>query len=165
METIQSERSGPRYLRRRQRMAEARRQKMTTSRRGGILVINLDNLEIWDNGDLYLLREKIESLAPDVDCWALGLEMLNVKYLASGFFDMLCLWQEKNPEQAVVLFSPHENVRQMVWFQQFFDETDEGYYQLRSAPKYDLNELDQTEAWVWDECASEESAFSLSTIN
>lgn len=83
-------------------------------------IIGLDVLEIWDGADLIVLREALASLVELDGRLSVGVDVSSVMHIPSGFFGMLFEWYEAGVE--VMLYSPRQNIRQMLWFRMFFRE-------------------------------------------
>ena len=49
---------------------------------------------------------------------AIAVDMTYVKYVSSGFFDMLVDWCEKGV--SIGLYSPQSRIKNMLWFRRFF---------------------------------------------
>lgn len=97
----------------------------------GTHVLHMGEMEIWDGADLSLLREGFTQLIERDGVRSIIIDMHFVKYIPSGFFGMLFDWHEKrNVWFALTL--PQPNVQRMLWFQQFFRRTEEGWYELWS---------------------------------
>jgi hypothetical protein len=95
----------------------------------GTHILHLGGMEIWDGADLALLREGLTQLIDRDRVRAIVVDMHHVKYIPSGFFGMLFDWHDK----AGVWFAltvPQPNVQRMLWFQQFFRRTEDGWYEL-----------------------------------
>lgn len=93
------------------------------------LLLHMGSMEIWDGADLALLREALATLIEREGCRSIIVDMQFVKYIPSGFFGMLFDWHEKR-DVAFTLTPPQPNVQRMLWFQQFFRLTDNGWYEL-----------------------------------
>jgi len=115
----------------------AKKQRMTIHKRDGVSVLDLGEMDIWDGADLALLRETLFNLIEIDGSRSIGVDMLHVKYIPSGFFGMLYDWHDKGI--AISLYTPQEHVKQMLWFRQFFNHTCDGQYVLNS---------DQTEPYA-----------------
>lgn len=89
--------------------------------RDGVAVIDIGTANVWDAGDL----TRIRGAASQVFARGgrrVGIELSHVGMLPSGFVHMLCGWNDKGLE--VYLFSPRQNVRQMLWFRHFAEPAD-----------------------------------------
>ena len=119
----------------------------------GIAVIRLGESNIWDFGDLTRLREAASEVLA-AGGYRLGVDLAHVALLPSGFMNMLCEWQERGFE--VYLFSPRQNVRNMLWFGRF------------TAPAFDdvwrMTCLAARETWPADARGDAETADSLSPV-
>lgn len=100
---------------------------------GGVTVLDLGDMEIWDGADLALLRDSLTRLIVGEKCRAVGVNMAYVKYIPSGFFGMLFDWYEEGVR--IRLFSPQPNVERMLWFSRFFEPVSEGCHELRGDSK------------------------------
>jgi hypothetical protein len=92
-------------------------------------LLHMGQMEIWDGADLALLREALTQFIDREGCRAVAVDMQFVKYIPSGFFGMLFDWFEKRGV-AFALTPPQPNVQRMLWFQQFFRLTDDGWYEM-----------------------------------
>ena len=117
-------------------MASRRKKRMTIHLWNETTVLDLGQIEIWDGADLALLRDTLSEQIHVEGAKRLGVNMEFVKYIPSGFFGMLYDWQEKGIE--IRLYSPQPNVAEMLWFRQFFDQTEDGSYLLHREPKEDM---------------------------
>jgi hypothetical protein len=97
----------------------------------GTHVLHMGEMEIWDGADLALLREGFTQLIERDGVRSIIIDMHFVKYIPSGFFGMLFDWHEKR-DVWFALTLPQPNVQRMLWFQQFFRRTEEGWYELWS---------------------------------
>lgn len=97
----------------------------------GTHVLHMGEMEIWDGADLALLREGFTQLIDRDEIRSIIIDMQFVKYIPSGFFGMLFDWHEKRGVW-FALTLPQPNVQRMLWFQQFFRRTEEGWYELWS---------------------------------
>jgi hypothetical protein len=96
---------------------------------GGITVVDLGTMEIWDGADMAMLRESFVRLVKREKRRAIGIEMSHVKYIPSGFFGMLFDWYEVGVKIRLYDALPH--VRRMLWFSRFFEPVAENCYELR----------------------------------
>jgi len=117
---------------------------LTITDRDGITTLDLGAMEIWDGADMALLRETLTELIEDVGVRMVGIDLQYVKYIPSGFFDMMYDWHEKQ-DVTVHLFSPQPNVLNMLWFQRFLQPLDDECYLLQSEPSVVINEQDEEE--------------------
>lgn len=130
-------------------MAE-KRGRMAVRREQGLAIIDLGTMEIWDGGDLQLVREMLVELVEVERIGSIGIAMPHVKSLPSGFFGTLLDWHEKGI--AIRLYSPQSNVREMLWFQHFFEHVSESCFLLYRKSKIDLvpeAEPVRNENWRW----------------
>lgn len=122
-----------------------KRDRMTLHNWDGYTVLDLGEVEIWDGADLALLRETLTRLIDDQGCRKIGVSMLHVKYIPSGFFGMIYDWHERGVE--IRLYSPQLHVQNMLWFRQFLDQLDDVCYQLRREAKEYALPPDQAD-WI-----------------
>lgn len=133
-------------------MASRKKQRMQVHHDRGVAVMDLGAIEIWDGADLALLRETLTRLVDAENHTAIGVNMAYVKYVPSGFFGMLYDCHERGIE--IFLYSPQPNVANMLWFRQFFTESQNGGYRLHSEPKLELladENTDWTDESLWEE--------------
>lgn len=97
----------------------------------GTHLLHMGEMEIWDGADLSLLREGFAQLIERDGVRSVIIDMHFVKYIPSGFFGMLFDWHEKRGVW-FALTLPQPNVQRMLWFQQFFRRTEDGFYELWS---------------------------------
>lgn len=95
--------------------------------RNGVPVIGLGQAQAWDYGDLVRLRETARRLFAEGHR-SIGIDMSQVMYLPSGFMNMLCEWTERGKE--VLLYHPVENVRGMIWFEEFTEWSCDGAFRV-----------------------------------
>src|SRR4029077_9651493 len=100
--------------------------------RDGFTVLELGSAEIWDGADMALLREILTKLIKADKVVAIGVDMTYVKYIPSGFFGMLFDWFETGVQ--IRLYTPQPNVRNMLWFNQFFEAVGHDSYELAPQP-------------------------------
>jgi hypothetical protein len=117
------------------RMAN-KRKRMNVYDEGGVTVMDLGAMDIWDGADLALIRDTLTALIVREQRRRIGVDMTHVKYIPSGFFGMLFDWKERGVE--VYLFDPQPNVRNMLWFRQFAERVAESAYRLTSVPQEEL---------------------------
>ena len=113
-----------------------KRKRMNVYEAGGVAVMDLGAMDIWDGADLALIRDTLTALIVRESRRKIGVDMAHVKYIPSGFFGMLFDWKDRGVE--VYLYDPLPNVRNMLWFRQFAERCDEGIYRLASAALEDL---------------------------
>ena len=123
---------GPADLR---RMA-TKRKRMNVYDEGGVTVMDLGTMDIWDGADLALIRDTLTALIVREGRQRIGVDMSHVKYIPSGFFGMLFDWKERGVE--VFLFDPQPNVRNMLWFRQFAEPLGDAAYQLTAHAQEEL---------------------------
>jgi hypothetical protein len=98
------------------------------TRRSGVSVVDIGDMEIWDGADLSLVRDTLNVLIAQRKRRSVGIQMQHVKYVPSGFFGMLYDWHEAGI--GVFLFEPQPRVERMLWFRRFFVEVRTGVYRL-----------------------------------
>lgn len=98
--------------------------------RGGVTVLDLGSMEIWDGADLSLLRDSLNQLARSGND-VIGVDMQHVKYVPSGFFGMLYEVYERGI--GIRLYNPQPRVRNMLWFRKFFDLGPDNSHELHGA--------------------------------
>lgn len=113
-----------------------KRKRMNVYDAGGVAVMDLGAMDIWDGADLALIRDSLVALIVREKRRHVGVDMAHVKYIPSGFFGMLFDWKDRGVE--VFLYDPQPNVRNMLWFRQFAERCDEGIYRLASVAQEDL---------------------------
>ncbi len=101
--------------------------------RDGFTVLELGSAEIWDGADMALLRETLTRLIKAEKHLAIGVDMTYVKYIPSGFFGMLFDWFETGVQ--IRLYTPQPNVRNMLWFNQFFEAVGHDSFELAPQPE------------------------------
>ena len=101
--------------------------------RDGFTVLELGSAEIWDGADMALLRETLTRLIKAEKHLAIGVDMTFVKYIPSGFFGMLFDWFETGVQ--IRLYTPQPNVRNMLWFNQFFEAIGHECFELAPQPE------------------------------
>lgn len=92
-------------------------------------IVSLGAKDIWDGADLTFLREIFVYLYQQTSFRRFSIDLDSVQYLPTGFLGLLHDWHDMNVD--IRLHSPHENVRNMIWFRQF----------LRSIDKTDIYEF------------------------
>lgn len=115
------------------------------TRRSGVSIVSIGNMEIWDGADLSLVRDTLNVLISQRKRRSVGIQMRHVKYVPSGFFGMLYDWHESGI--AVHLFDPQPRVENMLWFQRFFVEVRQGMYRLEDIHEFgiDANVAEESE--------------------
>jgi hypothetical protein len=84
----------------------------------GCHVVRLDAGEIWENAELIAIRDTFLFLHQNVGISSMGVDLLGVKYLPSGFFGLLYDWHERGV--SIHLYSPEQEIAKMLWYRQFF---------------------------------------------
>ncbi|HEX6984125.1 MAG TPA: STAS domain-containing protein [Planctomycetaceae bacterium] len=113
-----------------------KRKRMNVYEEGGVTVMDLGTMDIWDGADLALIRDTLTALIVREKHDRIGVDMSHVKYIPSGFFGMLFDWKERGVE--VYLFDPQPNVRNMLWFRQFAERVAGDAYRLTEVAQEDL---------------------------
>lgn len=109
-------------------MSSRKRQRLTIHTTDTSAIVSLEDMEIWDGADLALLREALTGLIEKEGFRSLGVDLSSVKYIPSGFFGMLFEWYDAGLQ--IRLYSPQDNVAQMLWFRMFFELEDNHTYRL-----------------------------------
>lgn len=109
-------------------MSSRKRQRLIIRSEEDVAIVSLDDMEIWDGADLALLREALTGLIENDGFRSLGVDLTSVKYIPSGFFGMLFEWYDAG--LTIRLYSPQENVAQMLWFRMFFKHEGNDSYKL-----------------------------------
>lgn len=104
-------------------------------------VLMLGKIEMWEGVELCMLRECLFQQISRDHCKSVVIDMTHVKYLMSGFFGMLCDFQEAHGVQ-VALTPPQPNVQKMLWFNTFFHLNAEGNFDLELQSKCTAPEPD-----------------------
>ena len=94
-----------------------------------VTVLNLGDMETWDGADLARLRDSYLRINKAEKLPSIGIDMSHVKTIPSGFFGTLYDWYEAGAQ--IRLYAPQPNVRQMMWFCQFFEPVKDDCYLLR----------------------------------
>jgi len=120
----------------------------------GVTVLDLGEMDIWDGADMSLIRDTLYEVIEHRGCRTVGVNLQWVKYIPSGFFGMLSDWHDQGID--IYLYRPQKNVARMLWFRQFFQETDPGCYRLLSEQKDPpqlvvQGQLDTGSGTDWDE--------------
>jgi len=95
----------------------------------GVITVDMGRMDIWDGGDLVLLRETMNFLIEREGCHSIAIDMQHVKSIPSGFFGML--YDLSDAGTSVQLLLPHANVMNMLWFQIFFEHLRDGRHSFR----------------------------------
>jgi hypothetical protein len=93
-----------------------------------VKVLDIGDMETWDGADLARLRDSFVRMNGAEKLQSIGVDMSHVKAIPSGYFGMLYDWYELGLE--IRLYSPQPNVRQMMWFSQFFESVSGDCYML-----------------------------------
>ncbi len=109
-------------------MSSRKRQRLSIHTIDNSAIVSLQDMEIWDGADLALLREALTGLIEKDGFRSLGVDLSSVKYIPSGFFGMLFEWYDAGLQ--IRLYSPQENVAQMLWFRMFFAHEENNAYRL-----------------------------------
>ena len=122
-------------------MANKNLRPVKITARDGCQVLNVGNMEIWDGGELSLVRDTMTRLVEEEDCRSLGVDMSHVKYVPSGFFGLLYDWYEKGV--CIRVFGPlSQQVKRMLWFTKFFHCIGNNCHELRPDFEDDDGEQD-----------------------
>ena len=113
-----------------------KRKRMNVYEAGGVTVMDLGTMDIWDGADLALIRDTLVALIVREKKNAVGVDMGHVKYIPSGFFGMLFDWKDRGVE--VYFYDPQPNVRNMLWFRQFTERCEESVYRLTALAQEEL---------------------------
>jgi len=135
-------------------MPRKKRQRISLHEHGHSIILDMGPIEIWDGADLALLRETVCQLVEGEQRDSLSFAMQHVKYVPSGFFGMLLDCFDKKVE--ILLLSPNDHVKGMLWFQRFFADRGGEVYHLHSGPNEAIPH-DQPLPWtseddriIWD---------------
>ena len=109
-------------------MSSRKRQRLVIRMEDDFAIVSLEDMEIWDGADLALLREAMTGLIEQEGARCLGVDLSTVKYIPSGFFGMLFEWYDAGVR--IRLYSPQDNVSQMLWFRMFFAHDGNDTYRL-----------------------------------
>lgn len=120
-------------------MSARRRKRLTITWEGGVTLISLGTMEIWDGADLALIRDTLIEQYHDFGRRELAVDMTTVKYIPSGFFGMLSEWTDRGV--SISVRGVQENVANMLWFQQFFIQSAPGIYHLQGEPQFEMSAL------------------------
>ncbi|MBT6154004.1 MAG: hypothetical protein HOH82_04855 [Planctomycetaceae bacterium] len=89
---------------------------------GGVTILDTGGVQIWDGADLCFLRDAIKRLVVEEKRQSIGINLMHVKHLPTGFFGMLFDWHERGISIRLYFSQPH--VQKMRWFRQFFIRED-----------------------------------------
>ena len=106
--------------------------------RGGVPVLSLAEMDIWDGTDLSLLRDTLWDMIKKEDCRSFGIDLRKVQYIPSGFFGTMYSWHARGI--TVRLYSPHVRIRAMLWFRHCFQPVEDNSYLLCNTPRLDFDE-------------------------
>ena len=101
---------------------KASRLMIATRISNGVTILDTGRVQIWDGADLCFLRDALQQLIVDERRELIGLDLMHVKYLPTGFFGMLFDWHERGISIRLYFSQPH--VQNMRWFRQFFIRED-----------------------------------------
>jgi hypothetical protein len=101
---------------------------------GGVSVIDIGELEVWDGAELSLLRDTFATLMRGGNCRAIAVNMSTVQCIPSGFFGALMNCFDEG--LSVQLIDPRPIVKNMRWFRQFFVLTTGNTDLLKDAPAF-----------------------------
>lgn len=105
-----------------------RSSKVYVRRQEGMATVSLGERNIWDVADMRLLRDVLERLVHVRGCRVVGIDMVGVQSLASGFFGIL--YDLYRQGVSVRLQSPHPCVREMLWFRAFCEPLADDWWVL-----------------------------------
>ncbi len=137
-------------------MPRKKRQRIHLVEHSDSVLLDMGPIEIWDGADLALLRETVTRLVHEEQRQALTFDMSHVKYVPSGFFGLLLDCFDRGVR--IQLLRPTEHVTSMLWFQQFFAETQgpQELFVLHEGPQHEVPH-DQPLPWsssedqeIWD---------------
>ncbi len=124
-------------------MSSRKRQRLVIRTEDDFAIVSLEDMEIWDGADLALLREAMTGLIEQDGSRSLGVDLSTVKYIPSGFFGMLFEWYDAGVR--IRLYSPQDNVAQMLWFRMFFEHDGNDTYRLSDESVRDNTPGEQVE--------------------
>jgi hypothetical protein len=101
---------------------KASRLAIATRVSGGVTILDTGGVQIWDGADLCFLRDAIKQLVVKEKRQMIGIDLMHVKHLPTGFFGMLFDWHERGISIRLYFSQPH--VQNMRWFRQFFVRED-----------------------------------------
>ena len=101
---------------------KASRLMIATHISDGVTILGTGRVQIWDGADLCFLRDAIKQLVVEEKRKLIGLDLMHVKHLPTGFFGMLFDWHQKGISNRLYFSQPH--VQNMRWFRQFFIRED-----------------------------------------
>jgi hypothetical protein len=101
---------------------KASRLMIATRMSDGVTILDTGGVQIWDGADLCFLRDAIKQLIVEEKRRLIGLDLMHVKHLPTGFFGMLFDWHQKGISIRLYFSQPH--VQNMRWFRQFFIRAD-----------------------------------------
>ena len=95
---------------------------------GDAALVCVGRKQVWDRADLSLLRDTFHRLVHD-GSRSISVNLSGLQCIPSGFFGSLMDLSDRGI--AVFLVAPHERVRQMLWFREFFHRDCVDCYSLR----------------------------------
>lgn len=100
----------------------------------GIAVHRMPAGIVWEGSELAIIRDSLY-VSHEAGHKRLGVSVDGVRVLPSGFFGLLCDWNDKGVE--VYLFDPLPNVQAMLWFRVMFRVAGKGWRLIiaSSAPR------------------------------
>lgn len=96
--------------------------------RDGYHVACIGQHEIWDGADLALIFDTLRGLTKTEGHNAIGVDLSHVKAIPGGFFGMLFNHAAKGV--SVRVYSPQAEVRQFLWFREYFRSSDGVVFQM-----------------------------------
>jgi hypothetical protein len=85
---------------------------------GSTAVLRFGRKQIWDGADLSLLRDTLARVHRIDGCRSIAIDLATVQFLPSGFFGQLMDWSDRGV--VLQILNPHERIRNMRWFQEYF---------------------------------------------
>lgn len=137
-------------------MSARRRNRLNLFNKHDAVIINLGQMEIWDGADLALVRDTLFELIAKKQHKSVGIDMSWVKYVPSGFFGMLSDWHDQGIR--IILVSPQQNVREMIWCRQFFREFAPDCLLLSTPSRGEFLLIDEDDEWSDEAASLEDSA-------
>lgn len=95
-------------------------------------ILRPDDSEMWTLAHIKQLREMIVSkCSPASD---VQVDMSRVRHVSGGLFGMLCDLHDDGYK--IRLREPQASIRNLIWFQRFFEHDSGDVYRFRSCPRY-----------------------------